>query len=399
MALEVSVYRAFSGEVLCNVDLNHDSTVHQLKELIQKSSGIPVHNQRLLTMDGSVELCKKGEEVMEALEGRPLQVSLIVRQYQRREMQAAWIIEGIWKRRRGAWRRRNHNEEEEDDVEQERGLVERVRDQMQHEAAAHIAAFWRRRTRSNVMGTAVSTSERQPTSGSFQNGKEDGLLERVMQESAVEAVLREQEHLSRAMLLSKQDQFSGDEIAIFRLTKHSPKVFEVLLESPELSFCHERAAETGCGLRHPWSRGFFLIPLTEGQYKELGLELEPHHVLARACDREPLEKALRQVPCRLRPQVRTDHRATMSNRNVSASGDQVVCASVAAPTDLHADHGPFLQVVRTFLHSPVTPLVTEASSSQLAHSAPADVHEIEQQRHSRKTGANASHTMNPRRWK
>jgi hypothetical protein len=361
------------------VNLNHDSTVLQLKELIEKSVGIPAHDQRLMTMDASRELSKKSEEVREALDGRSPEVAVMVRQYQRREMQAAWLIEGIWKRRRAAFVLRTH------EAAARIGTFWRTRQAnkaaAQENAAMRIAAFYRYGRRSQQKQIGGAASSQKPTSvypvASVLSTVDEGeaILNQVMQESAVEAVLREQEHLSRAMLLSKQDRYRNEDVSIFRLTKHSPKVFEVVQASPELSSCHARVHEAGCQVRPPWCRGLLLLPLTEEQYNELDLHLEPHHVLARACDREQLESALRRVPCRLRPQVRTDHRSITCDRlDVAGSphgcfGADVVVAE-AGVADMRADAGPCLQIVRTFLHSPVTPLATEVSSSKMAHSAP-----------------------------
>merc|ERR1712232_1501175 len=216
----------------------------------------------------------------------------------------------------------------------------------------------------------------------------------------------EQGDLSRAVLLSKQERFSNDDVSIFRLTKHSPKVFEVLLESPELSGCCQRVADAGCHARPPWTRGLILIPLTEEQYKELDLQLEPHHVLAQACDREPLEHALRRVPCRIRPQVRTDHRALAcahigTNIFPAVSLGADLAMEEATPASNSAEDGPCLQIVRTFLHSPATPLVTEASSSKLAHSAPPCTDDVVGHQRIRISGVDSkvSCTPNPRRWK
>ena len=69
-------------------------------------------------------------------------------------------------------------------------------------------------------GSAADESEWRRLKKSVHEDKDEAILIQVMKESAVEAVLREQEHLSRAMLLSKQDRFSNDDVSIFRLTKH-----------------------------------------------------------------------------------------------------------------------------------------------------------------------------------
>merc|ERR1712217_729581 len=99
-------------------------TILQVKENVAASTGIPWHDQRLLM--GMQELNKRGQSVREALGNRSTadvhDVSLVVRKYERREMLAAWIIEGIWKRHRST-----------------------PADIIRNEAAQRIATFWRNR--------------------------------------------------------------------------------------------------------------------------------------------------------------------------------------------------------------------------------------------------------------
>merc|ERR1711904_245127 len=91
------VMQALSGEELCEVHVEPDATVFQLKECIQKSLGIAPHNQKLLV--GAEELNRKGQMVSAVFPGHSMEVGLVAREYDRQEMQAAWCIEAIWKRR------------------------------------------------------------------------------------------------------------------------------------------------------------------------------------------------------------------------------------------------------------------------------------------------------------
>mmetsp|Transcript_10595 Transcript_10595/g.21877 ORF Transcript_10595/g.21877 Transcript_10595/m.21877 type:complete len:145 (-) Transcript_10595:165-599(-) len=100
VATTLRVVRAMSGQLVCRVVVGAETTVLQLKERIHASTGIPVHTQRLLL--GTDELERKGQLVSEVFAGRgDPEVALVLRDYQRREMQAAWLIEGMWRRRRG----------------------------------------------------------------------------------------------------------------------------------------------------------------------------------------------------------------------------------------------------------------------------------------------------------
>merc|ERR1719433_1196683 len=100
--VNVSVAFALSGETICKLHITPDVTVLQLRERIQKKSGIPWFNQRLL-YEGK-ELSRRDEELGDVLLRSPTnkpidaawkwyEIKLVVRQYERREMQAAWIIE------------------------------------------------------------------------------------------------------------------------------------------------------------------------------------------------------------------------------------------------------------------------------------------------------------------
>mmetsp|Transcript_143172 Transcript_143172/g.252699 ORF Transcript_143172/g.252699 Transcript_143172/m.252699 type:complete len:120 (+) Transcript_143172:85-444(+) len=117
MTLQLKVTSALSGDKLGELDVAPDVTVLQLKELIEKQVGVPWHDQRLLAE--GCELRRRGDAIGDVLNLENPEVALVVRQYERKEMQAAWLIEAIWKRNR-----RNYQE---------------------NAAASRIAAFWRQR--------------------------------------------------------------------------------------------------------------------------------------------------------------------------------------------------------------------------------------------------------------
>jgi len=128
-SLRINVTRALSGQVLCQLSVPVDATVLRLRECIQNAVGIPWHDQRLFV--GSVELNKRDLPMADVLDGKAPEVAVMVRKYERQEMQAAWLIEGIWKRRRQA---RGHE------------------DAIANAAARRIGDFWRARRQNAQAG-------------------------------------------------------------------------------------------------------------------------------------------------------------------------------------------------------------------------------------------------------
>lgn len=224
--------------------------------------------------------------------------------------------------------------------------------------------------------------------GSKLTSQEQADLEHVIKESETEVVVQEQEDISRAVLLSKQDKFSSDGVVLWRLTKHSPQLFTALLESPELSPCRHRVEDAGCEMRPAWASGaLLLVPLTMEQHGELGFKLERHHVLALDDDLGALEAALQNVPNRRRPQVRPDHRAS----------DLAAVVDDASEERQHCiDDVPCLHIERTFYAFTLPKIVTEVSSSCLVQSDPSPrPHDKYTGRRSVEVGL---HAQNPRRW-
>merc|ERR1740123_76035 len=126
------------------------------------------------------------------------------------------------------------------------------------------------------------------------------------QESAevVEAVLRSKSDLPPTGL-----PLSGDGVVVLRLTRmaRSPEVSKVLIESPALVHCHRRVADAGCSVMPPWSPCWLFVPLTQEQLQESSLELSRHHIVALDRDIGSIRSALREIRCKRRPGVSTDH--------------------------------------------------------------------------------------------
>merc|ERR1712046_21816 len=77
----------------------------------------------------------------------------------------------------------------------------------------------------------------------------------------------------------------------------------------------ERVREAGCNLFPIGAHGAcLLVPLTDEQLFELGLQLEKYHIVALRSDRLAIDEALRQVPRAVRPKLRDDHRANVIER-------------------------------------------------------------------------------------
>merc|ERR1712232_744354 len=123
-----------------------------------------------------------------------------------------------------------------------------------------------------------------------------------------DSVQEEQADLQKALLLSKADSpaLSGDDVVIFRLTRYSQDIEAALCTSTELT---ERVGDAGCQVRPDFSEGIFLVPITAEQYKELGLDLQKHHILALRSDRDEIARSLRPVPKTKRPRLHYENHA------------------------------------------------------------------------------------------
>lgn len=191
--------------------------------------------------------------------------------------------------------------------------------------------------------------------------------------------------------------------------KHSLDLMEALLVCSELDACRQRVLDAGCELKPAWAGGaFLLVPLTREMFSELELELKPHHALLLLSDVDVFKTALLALPCRQRPSVRDDHRATWRQSAADASvahgnadetqiGNEQVegspvgrqaaaaasdhdfgnaCADEEPSADLEEEDDTLKRfgvvVENSFLRYPgnATFDVSVASSSQIANSAP-----------------------------
>jgi len=128
---------------------------------------------------------------------------------------------------------------------------------------------------------------------------------------------KEEEHneLMDAISRSRTEvvALSPDGVVLLRLARmaRSPKVLEVLLISPMLEECRNRAVEAGCEVAPKGRLGpKFFVPHTDAQAQELsdaGFELLDHHILALNTDTELIEQALQSLPRTQRPRLSAAH--------------------------------------------------------------------------------------------
>merc|ERR1712032_1268702 len=118
------------------------------------------------------------------------------------------------------------------------------------------------------------------------------------------------------------------------------------------------------------------VPLTQLEVSEINLELQPHHIIALLADKGQIERALAEVPCRKRPQVRTDHRAEPAPEECEdAEEDRVAIVEELVLSGM--------RIRNTFLEYPDVKDVSETSA--MCQSAPCGHCE-------------AAQPPNPRRW-
>lgn len=82
---------------------------------------------------------------------------------------------------------------------------------------------------------------------------------------------------------------------------------ETLCQSELLADCRSRLTSAGCDPSPAWARGaLLLVPCTEEQIAEAGVQLKPHHILMTSADEGLVEKALSMLPHRERPQLQAE---------------------------------------------------------------------------------------------
>merc|ERR1712046_564205 len=80
-------------------------------------------------------------------------------------------------------------------------------------------------------------------------------------------------------------------------------IVESLLSSEHLVGPISRVVDAGCEVRPAWTLAVLLVPLTQAQVDELGVELSVHHIFAHEDDKELLIRALKELPSRRRTSI------------------------------------------------------------------------------------------------
>jgi len=232
-------------------------------------------------------------------------------------------------------------------------------------------------------------------SSSGPSEKDETQTQRALELSIQAATEEEQAHVAEAVLRSKSDALplNGDGVVILRLTRRSTHIESVLRESPALAACRARVRDAECELFPQWANGAcLLVPLTEAQVAEAGLELHAHNIIAHAGDQADITSALAEICNRQRPKVRPEHQATnqqsATEYHTNASGLQ--CSQGMEPVseqggeieEFEDTAGVDFVVERTFISVRQTEL---SEASAMASSAPCGV-------------AGSPQPENPRRW-
>jgi hypothetical protein len=214
----------------------------------------------------------------------------------------------------------------------------------------------------------------------------------ALRQTMEEEIQRENSELQEALLRSKVDVWSADGVTLCRLTFHSPSVMSSLFHSDALAMCCSRVESAGCEVWPSWANGaLLLVPVTEEQVAEAGVQLKTHHILMLASDAQRVKGVLDDLPRRRRPQLKPEqlppNRASASFAEEDTI-DAETSASARRPCEGQRD-GEWLQqiglvVERTFLSFPLHRDISEASDA--VQSAPA-------------AGALSSELINPHRWR
>ena len=146
--------------------------------------------------------------------------------------------------------------------------------------------------------------------------------------STVEASLREQEHLTEAILRSKIEAtpHHGDEVVVSRLTNCSENIFQTLFESDNLIPCISRVVEAECEVQPKWANGAVLLaPLMHEDLSGKDIELRNFHVVHYRRDVTLIKQALAKIPKRQdRPKENEERDAKISRKG--GMSDVVSCS-------------------------------------------------------------------------
>ena len=86
--------------------------------------------------------------------------------------------------------------------------------------------------------------------------------------------------MQEALLRSKIESAQRQVIVVLRLTKHNSDVLDVLLKDEGLQKVRAQVEEAGCEILPEWAGGAItLVPLTEKEARDAGVELRAHHIV------------------------------------------------------------------------------------------------------------------------
>ena len=82
-------------------------------------------------------------------------------------------------------------------------------------------------------------------------------------------------------------------------------VLDVLLKDERLQKVRAQVEEAGCEILPDWAQGaVLLVPLTEKEAMDVGVELRAHHVVIAQTHQSHIESALAAIPKKRRPIAR-----------------------------------------------------------------------------------------------
>lgn len=232
-----------------------------------------------------------------------------------------------------------------------------------------------------------NTSQQEPSGNehhvdAFASDEKDEQWSKAIQESMDEAISLENSYVSRAVMCSKVDApVSNDGVVVMRLNKlgSHAEVIAGLTSSEHLRASISRVAAAGCEVAPSWTPALLLVPLTELQLEELGVQLCAHHVVGLAADIPLVRLALQGIRGKIRPSIRAP-------APVVPHGDEDEFSIEKADHIENGDDAEIIEVVveKTFVNCPVQKDISEASA--FPESAPCGTSESAQ-------------PQNPRRWK
>merc|ERR1719336_3037491 len=118
-------------------------------------------------------------------------------------------------------------------------------------------------------------------------------MKEALLQSEEEDLQRETRDLHEALLRSKADAWSADGVVLSRLSFHTPDIASSLLNSDALTTCLARVTTAGCEVHPAWANGaLLLVPVTEEQITEAGIQLRAHNIMMLNSDVQLVEQTL-----------------------------------------------------------------------------------------------------------